>query len=145
MITVLLREQHFQSQISVKMPCLDMIKAFAVVLLIRLSLSFPTSTHEKVKPLLPRAGGCFASTFGLKDFKTFSGSDTLPASMSFGLSADDAAGAFSCTWNGGPGSTSPYFTDPVPCNMTTLPTFSFSYPEQGRLRIAEVEACAIKG
>ncbi|KAF7504534.1 hypothetical protein GJ744_002154 [Endocarpon pusillum] len=127
------------------MPCLGMIKAFAVVLLIRLSLSFPTSTHEKVKPLLPRADGCFASTFGLTDFKTFSGSDTLPASISFRLSADDAPGAYSCMWNGGPGSTSPYFNDPVPCNMTDLPTFSFSYPEQGRLRVAEVEACSYPG
>lgn len=146
MNTVLLSQATLQSQAFVKMPCLNMFKGFAVVLLMRLILSLPTSTHKESKSLLPRADeDCFASTFGLTDFKTFSGSDGLPASMSFRVGSDDLEGAFSCTRNGGPGSTSPYFTDPVSCNTTTLPNFFFSYPEQGRLRISEVEACGSTG
>jgi hypothetical protein len=123
------------------MPHLNMSKTILLLLLASPSLSAPTSTHQDSDTLLPRAAAadCFATTFGIEDFKSFAGSATLPPTVSFGVSSDDHEGRFSCSRAGKAGSTSPYFADPVRCNTTAMPNFFFSYPEDGLLRIHEVE------
>jgi hypothetical protein len=125
------------------MPNLNMSKTIILLLLARLSLSAPTSTPQDSAIQSPRANAdCFATAFGIQDFKSFAGSATLPPTVSFGVSSDDQAERFSCSQAGKAGSTSPFFTAPVRCNDSN---FFFSYPEDGVLRIHEVERCGTGG
>jgi hypothetical protein len=124
------------------MPGPSIIKIIAISLLIHFSLSFPISSYKDSISSLPRADeDCFATTFGITDFHSFSGSATEPASVSFSTASDNFNGQMLCSRNGENGSTFPYFSTPVPCSKTVLPNFFFSYPEDRILRIYEVGTC----
>ena len=104
-----------------------MIKTFAVSLFITLSLSLPSLPPKGSTSLLPRAGAdCFATSFGINDFQSFSGGDTEPAYVSFKTGIQHVAEGLLCSRLGEAGWKSPYFDTPVPCNKTTLPNIFFS-------------------
>jgi hypothetical protein len=119
-----------------------MIKTLALSLLIPFSLSLPSPASKDSISLLPRADAdCFASAFGINDFKAYSGGDTEPASVFFKTGSKDFDGDLLCSRRGEAGSKSPYFDTPVPCNKTSLPNIFFSYPQDQLLRVFEVTTC----
>jgi hypothetical protein len=121
-------------------------KAVAFSLLFPLLLAFPTLTPTSSPSLFPRADDeCFATAFGITDFRSFDGSDTQPASVSFKAASDHFEGQVLCSRSGASGSTSPYFLPAVPCNRTGLPNIFFSYPEDRVLRVYQVTPCGTAG
>jgi hypothetical protein len=118
------------------------IRTAVVGLLIPFSFSFPTSASEDGPTLLPRADAdCFATSFGISDFKAFGGSATQPASVSFKTVNNGIEGQLVCSRGAENGSTSPFFTEPVACNKTDLPNVFFAYPEDRLLQVYEVTNC----
>lgn len=120
----------------------SMITTFAISLHITSSRSLPSLPLRDSSSLLPRAeADCFATSFGINDFRSFSGGDTEPAYVSFKTGIQGLNEGLLCSRLGEVGSKSPYFDTPVPCNKTTLPTIFFSYPEDRWLRVYQVTTC----
>lgn len=122
---------------------LYMIMTLALVsIFIPCILSLPSLPRRDLTPRSPRSDqDCFATTFPIVDFKSFSGSDNEPASVSFKTDAKDIDRELVCSRRAEDGATSPYFDTPVPCNGTTLPNIFFSYPAERQLRLTEVTKC----
>lgn len=122
---------------------LDAIKIIAISLIIRSSLSLPAPSHNDPNSIPPRAeSDCFATAFGINDFKSFSGSDIQPAFVSFKTGVKDVEGDLLCSRGGDEKMKSPYFVDPLPCKKPTgSPNIFFSYPKDGLLRVYQVTSC----
>jgi hypothetical protein len=117
-------------------------RSVALSLLLPISLSLPILGPQRTDLLEPRTeDNCFATSVGITDFRTFSGSTTQPASVSFRTGSKDFGGQILCSTNRGADSTSPYFMNLVACNKTGLPNFFFSYPEDRHLRVYQITNC----
>jgi hypothetical protein len=110
------------------------------------SFSHPSLNSKELPALSHRADDthCFTSSFGINDFKTFSGSSKSPAFVSFKTGSAAIDGQLLCSRSAGRGSRSPFFADPIPCNKTgseALPNIWFAYPEQDSLRLYQLTNC----
>ena len=84
---------------------------------------------------------CFATEFGIHDFKTFSGGMNQPAYVSFKVASTISSDRALCSYRSPSNGPTLFFKQAVACKGTTKSDFKFTYEEGKILTITETTSC----